>query len=412
MENTTLCMFRNCNTVREYHLLTEFWPHVRNGVFNVRNIKVASVRDPKVKLAHRCIATTIAARKETTHRITKIDLYYLYYIYTPEVACNIPHWLAKYFKGIREKNLIYRGMLVTIIARAIMELHGGMCVWPGVIAMEEEDDEGDNEGVGEDAGRREVGGSADLYRDMSQDSEEFVNVFVRIDFSSTIKLVSFDESQVVTFNGKFVCGFRNSNYEIESQSENTVDNLHRFVNHWIKVLKGNEKVTKVIYVENWRIDNSRVLRWVDFLIEWNSSVSSTKSTIQSTFRFRRYQVPRQELSNSNPFDALNLVENDVELGTNACISKSADKGTINGSSSSTPIVEKIDKIECQIREGILRFVDDDRNPLVPSGNVDSDSKVEVIFDETTNLRVSISVKDRSDKGYGNKSLLENGGNHI
>ncbi|GKD46706.1 hypothetical protein Tco_1271351 [Tanacetum coccineum] len=40
-------------------------------------------------------------------------------------------------------------------------------------------------------------------------SPEFVNVFVRIGFNSTIKLVSFDESQVVTLNGKFVCGFRN-----------------------------------------------------------------------------------------------------------------------------------------------------------------------------------------------------------
>ncbi|GKF25220.1 hypothetical protein Tco_0081114 [Tanacetum coccineum] len=34
------------------------------------------------------------------------------------------------------------------------------------------------------------------------DYEEFMNVFMRISFGSTIKLVSFDESQVVTFNGK------------------------------------------------------------------------------------------------------------------------------------------------------------------------------------------------------------------
>ncbi|GJR31571.1 hypothetical protein Tco_1107803 [Tanacetum coccineum] len=87
-------------------------------MFNVGNTKVASIRDPRVKLAYRCIATTIAARKKTTHRITKIDLYYLYCIYTPEVACKIPYWLAKYFKGMREKNLIYGGMLVTRIARS------------------------------------------------------------------------------------------------------------------------------------------------------------------------------------------------------------------------------------------------------------------------------------------------------
>ncbi|GJT17742.1 hypothetical protein Tco_0876448 [Tanacetum coccineum] len=50
-----------------------------------------------------------------------------------------------------------------------------------------------------------------------------MNVFVRISFGSTIKLVSFDESQVVTFNGKFICGFRNSDCGTGSQSDNTVD---------------------------------------------------------------------------------------------------------------------------------------------------------------------------------------------
>ncbi|GJY95985.1 hypothetical protein Tco_0512346 [Tanacetum coccineum] len=41
---------------------------------------------------------------------------------------------------------------------------------------------------------------------------------------------------------------------------------------------------EVVDVENWRIDNSRVFRWTVSLIEWNSSVSSTTSSIQSTFR--------------------------------------------------------------------------------------------------------------------------------
>nr|GEW31046.1 hypothetical protein [Tanacetum cinerariifolium] len=98
-------------------------------------------------------------------------------------------------------------------------------------------------------------------------SKEFVNMFVRIGFGSTIKLVSFDVSQVVTFNGKFVCGFRNGDCGTESQSDNTVDSPHGFVIYGIEDLKGNEKVTKVIDVENWRIDNSRVLRWIVSLIE-------------------------------------------------------------------------------------------------------------------------------------------------
>nr|GEU94069.1 hypothetical protein [Tanacetum cinerariifolium] len=83
----------------------------------------------------------------------------------------------------------------------------------------------------------------------------------------------------------------------------------------------------------------------------------------------------KEVSKSNPFEVLISVDNDVDL-------------------------------ERQIREGKLRFVDDDRNPLVPTGIVDSDSKVEVVFDETINLRLSASGKEESDKGYGTNSLLK------
>nr|GEV44987.1 integrase, catalytic region, zinc finger, CCHC-type, peptidase aspartic, catalytic [Tanacetum cinerariifolium] len=72
-------------------------------------------------------------------------------------------------------------------------------------------------------------------------------------FGSTIELVSFDESQVVTFNGKFIYGFKNGDCGTGSQSDNM-------------------------------IDNSRVLRSIVSLIEWNSSVLSTMTSIQSTFR--------------------------------------------------------------------------------------------------------------------------------
>ncbi|GKF69154.1 hypothetical protein Tco_0202211 [Tanacetum coccineum] len=103
---------------------------------------------------------------------------------------------------------------------------------------------------------------------------------------------------------------------------------------------------------------------------------------------------------------LTSADNDVNLGTNGGIANSADKGTNNVSSSNTPISEKIDKIERQICEGKLRFVDDDGNPFVSMDTVESDSEVEVVFNETANLRISTSGKDRSDKGYGTNSLLE------
>ncbi|GJY17447.1 hypothetical protein Tco_0388938 [Tanacetum coccineum] len=44
--------------------------------------------------------------------------------------------------------------------------------------------------------------------------------------------------------------------------------------------------------------------------------------------------------------------------------------------------------------------------ILPTGIVESDSEVEVVFDETANLRIPTSGKDRSDKGYGTNSLLE------
>ncbi|GJR22983.1 copia protein [Tanacetum coccineum] len=58
------------------------------------------------------------------------------------------------------------------------------------------------------------------------------------------------------------------------------------------------------------------------------------------------------------------------------------------------------------KKGKLRLLDNDGNPLVPTGIVESDSEVEVVFDETANLRISTSGKDGSDKGYGTNSLLE------
>ncbi|GKD48669.1 glucomannan 4-beta-mannosyltransferase 9-like protein [Tanacetum coccineum] len=45
-------------------------------------------------------------------------------------------------------------------------------------------------------------------------------------------------------------------------------------------------------------------------------------------------------------------------------------------------------------------------PIVPTGIMESDSEVEVVFDDTANLRIPTSGKDGSDKSYGTNSLLE------
>ncbi|GJT41070.1 hypothetical protein Tco_0940935 [Tanacetum coccineum] len=103
-------------------------------------------------------------------------------------------------------------------------------------------------------------------------SEEFVNVFVRISFGSAIELVfQLSKSQVLPLLSKFVCGFRNSDCGTGSQSDNTVGSPHGFIIHWIVISKNIKKVTEVIDVENWRIDNFESVTWIVSLIIWNSS---------------------------------------------------------------------------------------------------------------------------------------------
>ncbi|GJZ96320.1 hypothetical protein Tco_0668654 [Tanacetum coccineum] len=86
------------------------------------------------------------------------------------------------------------------------------------------------------------------------------------------------------------------------------------------------------------------------------------------------------IDNSNLFNVLNSIENDDDLGTNMGISKSTGKGSLNvahDSSSNTLIIDKIDKLQRQMLDGKLIFVDNDGNPLVSTGNVDSENEVKV-----------------------------------
>nr|GEW71913.1 hypothetical protein [Tanacetum cinerariifolium] len=128
--------------------------------------------------------------------------------------------------------------------------------------------------------------------------------------------------------------------------------------------------------------------------------------------------PTIQVSNSNSFDVLNSVDNDVEFGTYGGTTNLVNNwATSSGSSfmnidndgefaSITPIGEKIDKIEGKFYKGKLRLLDNDENPLVPTCTVESDSEVEVVFDKTANLRIPTSGKDGSEKGYGTNNLLE------
>ncbi|GKC04342.1 hypothetical protein Tco_0995952, partial [Tanacetum coccineum] len=83
---------------------------------------------------------------------------------------------------------------------------------------------------------------------------------------------------------------------------------------------------------------------------------------------KKYVEPTKEVSNSNPFDVLNSVKN-VDLGTNGGTSNLASKkanssgssfwNVESSSTSSTPIVDKTDKIERLIIDGKVTLVDDE-----------------------------------------------------
>nr|GEZ14448.1 retrovirus-related Pol polyprotein from transposon TNT 1-94 [Tanacetum cinerariifolium] len=116
-----------------------------------------------------------------------------------------------------------------------------------------------------------------------------------------------------------------------------------------------------------------------------------KSTASSSGNKKKGVESTIEVSKSNPFDVLNSFDNDGKFDTN---------------SSNTPIGEKIFKMERKICKGKHRLLDNDRNSLALTRIMESNSEVEVVFDETANLRISKSGKDGSDKGYGTNKLLE------
>ncbi|GJU00263.1 retrovirus-related pol polyprotein from transposon TNT 1-94 [Tanacetum coccineum] len=80
-------------------------------------------------------------------------------------------------------------------------------------------------------------------------------------FCSSFGLTSESYDLPLLVNTAFTCSLRdcggwNSDCKTESQSDNTIGSPHGFIIYGIEVFEGNEELTKVIDVENWRIDNS------------------------------------------------------------------------------------------------------------------------------------------------------------
>ncbi|GJV91819.1 cytokinin dehydrogenase 3-like protein [Tanacetum coccineum] len=148
---------------------------------------------------------------------------------------------------------------------------------------------------------------------------------------------------------------------------------------------------------------------------------SKKNNSNTSGNKKKDDEPRKEVSNPNPFDVLNSFENDVDLGTNGGTSNLASKEAnfsgslfwnVGSNSTSTTPIDEVESVNNEmasfLASKLVDFGTNSLSPLAPTGNVDSESEVEVVFDETANLIDSTSFKGRSDKGYGTNCLLEQG----
>ncbi|GKC02636.1 hypothetical protein Tco_0994246 [Tanacetum coccineum] len=130
-DNTALSGLSRVETVKENCLLIEFWPSIGDGGFNVGTTNVASIRNPGVKLSHRCIAPYRVGRK---------------------VTIGSPRFTSTTFIASTRKGLFATSLI-------------------GSLTVEE--DEAEEEAKWE-AANMGVGGSAEMYRNMSQGVGRFV----------------------------------------------------------------------------------------------------------------------------------------------------------------------------------------------------------------------------------------------
>nr|GEV35360.1 hypothetical protein [Tanacetum cinerariifolium] len=140
---------------------------------------------------------------------------------------------------------------------------------------------------------------------------------------------------------------------------------------------------------------------------------SKKNNVNTSGNKKNDVEPTIEVSNSNPFDVLNSVENDVDLGTNGGTSNLASrKANCSGSSfsnvessgtSTTLIAKKIDKMDLIIIDGKVTLVDDEGKPLTRVaffGDHDCADEVASVDYDMENFLASKKV------GYDANSLLE------
>ncbi|GJS73059.1 zinc finger, CCHC-type containing protein [Tanacetum coccineum] len=136
-------------------------------------------------------------------------------------------------------------------------------------------------------------------------------------------------------------------------------------------------------------------------------------TLKKPSQTSRGMVPSIKVSNSNPFEVLNLVDNDVKLGidggtTNLVNNEATSSGSFfmninNSSTRTTPIIDKIRKFKELLTSGKATLVDEAGIPL---------KKVEFLDDYDSEDEVALVDNDMARSialervGFGTQSLLE------
>ncbi|GKB96610.1 hypothetical protein Tco_0982747 [Tanacetum coccineum] len=154
-------------------------------------------------------------------------------------------------------------------------------------------------------------------------------------------------------------------------------------------------------------------RNVPRILDWVGQRTLRNSNAIPNGNKKKGVVHTNEVSNSNPFDALNSVDNVVELGTNGGTTNLVKNGANssgssfmnfeNSSTCNTPIIDKIGKFEDLLIDGQAILVDEAGNPL---------KRVEILDDYDSEDEVASVDNDMARflalerVGFGTQSLLE------
>ncbi|KAM0058829.1 hypothetical protein Hdeb2414_s0005g00174721 [Helianthus debilis subsp. tardiflorus] len=97
----------------------QFWLDQGVGAYDPSHTKASRLRDPLLRIVHRCLVYSISGRGNGDTVVNLRELFYMYCLVQPQ-ACNLAHSIAWYFltsPGRDATSWICGGHLVTVIAK-------------------------------------------------------------------------------------------------------------------------------------------------------------------------------------------------------------------------------------------------------------------------------------------------------